>query len=403
MNNFQKLLHIFRSSALTLVFRWGRCVRGRLTLACCCTVASTLCSLGTTLVTKELIDSAVSARADGLWHFALLLALLMLSQRFLRVFSSVLQVGTSSRLQKTLQGELMNDLLTREYAGLKRYHSGELVSRVFSDMSVIKGGIVSLLPSLCSMVISFIGAIIILGSMNWKLVVALLLGSLVGAAVMLLFRAPMKERHKRMQQAESHLHASVQETLENLRLVKASLSEKRIMSRVTQDQETLEAEQRRQGFFSIGMHQCMGVMFDASWLLCMIWGCVCIFNGELTYGALAAMIQLIGRIQGPISSAAEIAGQVYGVIASAERLQELLVLPCEKDGAPVKSFSAIRLNDVSFAYEDGSEDVLRHVSCEIRQGDFVALTGISGGGKTSLFQLLLGIYAPVSGEISFDT
>ena len=58
---------------------------------------------------------------------------------------------------------------------------------------------------------------------------------------------------------------------------------------------------------------------------------------------------------------------------------------------------------MNFRYEDGTDDVLRDISCTIRKGDFVALTGTSGGGKTSLFQLLLGIYPPNSGEVLFRT
>lgn len=203
---------------------------------------------------------------------------------------------------------------------MKKYHSGELVSRVFSDVSVVKNGIVSLLPNLCSIAISFAGAVIILWSMNRRLVIVLLIVSLLGACFMLLFRNPMKERHKRMQQAESRLHASIQETLENIRTVKASLSEERIMHRVLDDQQMLEKEQRRQGLFSMCMNQSLGVMFDVSWLVCMLWGCYNIFDGSMTYGALAAMIQLIGRVQAPIASAADLAAQIYGVIASAERL-----------------------------------------------------------------------------------
>ena len=71
----------------------------------------------------------------------------------------------------------------------------------------------------------------------------------------------------------------------------------------------------------MALNQGMGVMFDISWLICMLWGCVRIFQGQLTYGSLAAMIQLIGRIQGPIAGAADLAAQTYGVVASAERLQ----------------------------------------------------------------------------------
>ena len=82
-------------------------------------------------------------------------------------------------------------------------------------------------------------------------------------------------------------------------------------------------------------------MFEVSWLICMLWGSAAIFRGEMTYGSLAAMIQLIGRVQGPIASAVSIAGDIYRVIASAERLMELTDLPSETTGDTLKDFDEI--------------------------------------------------------------
>ena len=93
--------------------------------------------------------------------------------------------------------------------------------------------------------------------------------------------------------------------------------------------------------------------------------------------------------------------QAYGVLASTERLQDLIDLPDEDPGTALSSFDRINLENVSFRYDDGKDDVLLNVNTTIQRGDFVALTGISGGGKTSLFQLLLAIYKPVEGRVVF--
>ena len=153
--------------------------------------------------------------------------------------------------------------------------------------------------------------------------------------------------------------------------------------------------------FSFRMNDSMGLVFDFSWLFCMLWGCMNIYRGNLTYGSLAAMLQLIGRIQGPIANAVSIASQLYGVTSSAERLLELTDLPDEEEGEVLHSFDEIVMDDITFKYDDGIEEVLQHVNWTIHRGDFMALTGISGGGKTSLFQLLLGIYKPTKGQMLF--
>ena len=96
-----------------------------------------------------------------------------------------------------------------------------------------------------------------------------------------------------------------------------------------------------------------------------------------------------------------IASQLYGVSSSAERLLELTELPAEEEGEVLHSFDEIVMDDITFKYDDGIEEVLQHVNWTIKRGDFMALTGISGGGKTSLFQLLLGIYRPTKGRMLF--
>ena len=401
LDDLEKIRKLFRSPAVAQVVRWSKCVHGRIIFICVLDVLLVVCSLGVTLVTKELVDAAVSSQVKLLWQGGFKLLGLVLIQIIGGFILSWMNIKASSKLQRYLQGTLIRDILTKEYASLKGYHSGELVNRVFSDAGVIRRGVLGILPGVISTLVSFVGAAVILIALDWRFVLLLTFAGLIGTVILLLFRKPMKERHIRMQKAEDKLHASIQETFENIRLIKASLSEERVFRQIDKRQKTMEEEQIRQGKFHIVMNNSMGLMFTFSWLFCMLWGCAAIFRGEMTYGSLAAMIQLIGRVQGPIANAVSIAGEVYRVIASAERLMELTDLSSETMGELLTNFDEIDIDHVTFRYEDGTDDVLRDISCTIRKGDFVALTGTSGGGKTSLFQLLLGIYPPNAGKVAF--
>ena len=403
MNKIKKAFSIFKSPALSAILAWGKPVRWAVVGVSAISVVATLLSLGQTLVTKALVDGATSGNANALWLYGGLMVGLYAVQRGLSVLTSFMQIKTSAKLQRHLQGMVTKSILGKEYASLKNYHSGELVNRVFSDVSVIKGGLMNLLPTMLTTVVSFVGAAAILISWDWRFVPVMILAALAGSGVMIAFREPMKRRHKRMQAAEDALHASTQETLENIRIVKASVSESRAIGSIEEDREHLVTEQMRNGKLSIAMNSGMGVMFDISRLICYLWGCVKIYQGTFTYGSLAAMISLVGRIQGPIANGMRLVSQAYGVVASAERLLEVIGLPDEDDGTMLQSFDAIRLEKVGFQYDDGTDDVLNDVSGTIRRGDFVAVTGLSGGGKTSLFQLLLGIYKPTSGSVLFQS
>ena len=399
--DIQKIRKLFQSPAIVRVFKWSKCVHHRIIWICILNVTLVFCSLGLTLITKELVDAAVSSRISMLWKYGLALLLVVLAEIGLSFGLSLLRIKASARLQRSMQSMLVRDILTKEYATLKGFHSGELVNRVFSDTGVIRGGVLGILPSVISTLVSFIGAAAILIALDWRFVALLAAAGIIGIVIVLLFRKPMKVRHKRMQEAGDKLQSVIQESLENIRLIKASVSENRVIRQIDTRQEAMEKEQIRQGKFSAVMNNSMGLMFNFSWLFCMIWGCAAIYRGELTYGSLAAMIQLIGRVQGPIANAVSIAGDIYKVIASAERLMALTDLPTEKTGEPLKDFDEICLDHVFFRYDDGTDDVLKDINCTIRKGEFVALTGTSGGGKTSLFQLLLGIYSPNAGRVIF--
>ena len=400
-SNLQRVKAVFNSPAYKAIFRWTKPFRGAIWGISLMGILGTVLSLWLTLVTRSLIDGAVSRDEGVLWKYGALLVGIILIERGISVLSAWLRTRTSAKMQLEMQRQVTASLMSKEYPALKPFHSGELVSRVFSDVGVVRDGVLNLLPSVLRLVVSFVGAAGILITMDWRFVPVIVVVGILGVVVTAAFRNPMKRRHKRMQDAQAKLHASTQETLENVRLIKASVSEERALDTMDEHREHLAKEQIRNGKLSIAMNNGMGSLFDISWLVCNLWGCVKIFQGTFTYGGLAALIQLVGRIQGPIANAVSLVSQMYGVVASAERLQEVIGLPDEETGEKLEAFDSFRLEGVRFQYAESREEVLIDVDGVIRKGDFVALTGISGGGKTSLFQLLLGIYKPTAGRVLF--
>lgn len=400
-SNLQRVKAVFNSPAYKAIFRWTKPFRGAIWGISLMGILGTVLSLWLTLVTRSLIDGAVSRDEGVLWKYGAMLVGIILIERGISVLSAWLRTRTSAKMQLEMQRQVTASLMSKEYPALKPFHSGELVSRVFSDVGVVRDGVLNLLPSVLRLVVSFVGAAGILITMDWRFVPVIVIVGILGVVVTAAFRNPMKRRHKRMQDAQAKLHASTQETLENVRLIKASVSEERALDTMDEHREHLAKEQIRNGKLSIAMNNGMGSLFDISWLVCNLWGCVKIFQGTFTYGGLAALIQLVGRIQGPIANAVSLVSQMYGVVASAERLQEVIGLPDEETGEKLAEFDSIRLEGVRFQYAESREEVLIDVDGVIRKGDFVALTGISGGGKTSLFQLLLGIYKPTAGRVLF--
>ena len=403
----EKIIRMLKSPALADIWRWSEGNHWSVFWICILNLIVSGGSLVITVATKGIIDGATAHMSSQMWFYAIVMIITLLLVRIASLLSGLLSVRTGEVLLKEIRGILLRKLLRKQYASLNGYHSGELVNRMFSDVSVVRNGILDIVPRLVSMAVSFVGAAVILISMDWKFVAVLVAGGVLGMFLLVVFKNPMKTRHKAVQESEGRLHAVLQETLENLQLVKASVSEVRMEHQVARRQEMFLEMQLKKGFLSSYISAGINLLFQLGWLFCMLWGCWGIYQGHLTYGMLAAMIQLVGQIQGPIASAAGIAGQTYSTISSAERLKEILDLPEEEDCGPVgqsilyEQLSEIRIENMDFSYGRGEQSVLEHVNCSIRPGDFVAVTGVSGGGKSTLFQLLLGIYQPCSGRLCF--
>ncbi|MBU5681124.1 ABC transporter ATP-binding protein [Blautia sp. MSJ-9] len=364
-------------------------------------------SLAITVATKGLIDGATSHDATQVKLYAVWLILTVVILRLTSVINNLLCTRTNAVLLRDMRSMFLHSLLKKQYAFVDGYHSGDLINRMFSDVSIVKDGIMNIVPQLVSMTISFFGAAVILISMDWRFVILLVAGGMIGLTMIVLFKKPMSTRHKAVQEKEGRIHAILQETLGNLRFIKAGGLEQNMEKQSETAQKEFLEVQLKKGYFSTGMSACINTVFQLSWLFCMLWGGLGIYRDVLTYGSFAAVIQLVGQIQGPIASAADVASQAYGTITSAERLKELMDLPeentSELSGEKVSELYAhlevIHLNNISFDYD--REPVLEEVNASIHPGDFVAVTGISGGGKSTLFQLLLGIYQPKSGTVEF--
>ena len=403
----EKMIQTLKSPALTDIWVWSKESHWSIFWMCILNLIVSGSSLVITIATKGLIDGATAHVGSQILFYAIVLVVSVLMIRIVSLLSGMLSVRTGAVLLKDIRSMLLHKLLRKQYSSLKGYHSGELVNRMFSDVSVVRNGILDIVPGLVSMTVSFVGAAVILISMDWRFVAVLIAGGMLGLFLLVIFRRPMKTRHKAVQESEGRLHAVLQETIENLRIIKASVSEERMEHQVAKRQEMFQKAQLKKGYFSSYISMGYNLIFQMGWLFCMLWGCMGIYQGHLTYGMLAAIIQLVGQIQGPMASAAGVASQIYGTISSAERLKEILDLPEEEDCELVdqsvlyQQLSEIRIENMDFSYEREEQYVLKQVNCSIRPGDFVAVTGISGRGKTTLFQLLLGIYQPCSGRLSF--
>jgi ATP-binding cassette, subfamily B, bacterial len=186
--------------------------------------------------------------------------------------------------------------------------------------------------------------------------------------------------------------------LVNISVIKAFEAETHMTSIVKAKQKTYLKALMKKQFISTLSTTGMTVFFAAGYGLAIIIGAIRLSEGFITFGALTAMIQLVGHIQSPFSGLSHVIPKYYSMIASAERLMILDQLNEDVDQPyPIQSFEKLVIKNLNFSYDD--KLVIHDLSTTITKGSIIKITGDSGKGKTTFFKLLLGLNDPQSGEL----
>ena len=221
------------------------------------------------------------------------------------------------------------------------------------------------------------------------------------------FRKVLKRLHKNIQETDGRLRIFLQEHIGSLMMIKSFVAEEQT-SRATSEamNEHKSARMRRNRFSNVANIGFAAAM-QGMYLLGVIYCAYGIMSGTVTYGTLTAIMQLVGQIQGPFVSISSYVPRFYAMTASAERLMEIEVFADDeaaRDANEVynfylESFSALGLRNANFTYESDDEApvVLNGISIEIKKGEYIAFTGHSGCGKSTVLKLLMCMYPLDSG------
>ena len=357
------------------------------------------------LALKEILNSAVAGNKSLFFKAVFWFACLICFQITLRLIGRIVEESTRARIENRLKGQLFMTIMKKDFGRIESVHSGEWMTRLTNDTVVVANHRTELLPGFCGALVRLVSALLIIVALEPEFLYLVLTGGIILALFSTVLRKPIKKLHKNVQEQDENLRKYLQDCFQGMIVIRSFGVTEDVGTRVEENMQVhKQARMKKSVYSNICSAGLSGIMNFASVLGALFCG-YRILNGSMDYGSFLAILQLIGQIQAPFAGIGGFLPKYYSMKASEERLAEVEKLPdgvlCDENQVYIQpDFDEIGLEQVSFSYPDAdkTEPVLDDFSLSLKQGEYVAITGLSGCGKSTVLKLLMNLYSPNLGE-----
>lgn len=367
--------------------------------------SSTL-SLGSAYISRMLINIITEKQTDKLWFLAIIM---LSSTAFSLIFSSVMSrvsAKISIYVNNDIQSEIFDKIIDSKWSEINKYKNGDLLNRFNGDVSTVSGNAIGWIPNLIISIYTFIITFIVLVKVDW--IMALL--SFVSAPVLLLFSHYImqknKEYRKRVLEMNSQMMSFEVETFYNFDTIKSFGVTRHYSKELRSWQKKYKDYSLDYNMFQIKTGIWMNLLSTAVSTMAFGYCLYRLWTGQILYGDMTFLLGQRSSLNGKFGALIGTLPSMLNSSISAHRIRELVELPKEEHNeALLKEMKAkapdglsLEMENVSFSYKDGCT-VYENAAFQAKPNEIVAVLGPSGGGKTTLFRLLLGLTNPQEGQV----
>lgn len=388
-----------------IIFKWlWRAWRGnqlQAILNAAIGLLSVVVSLAQVWAVQHAIDVASGHTEGSIYWSVGAMALLVLCGFALRICSIWVRNILGIKAQNRMQQRMLDRILRSEWTGKESHHSGDVLNRLEQDVGTVVSFLTETIPNTISVVAMFVGAFVYLFSMDK--VLAFVIVGIIPVFVLLskLYIGQMRRLTRQVRDSDSKVQSVLQETIQHRMLIKTLESDSVMVDRLESTQSELRHRVVKRTAFSVVSNFILNAGFSVGYLIAFLWAALRMADQTLTFGGMTAFLQLVNRIQGPARDLTRLAPVFVGVFTAAERLMELEENPLEEQGDPIPLTApcGVRLEHITYAYDDGDSNVIEQLDFDFYPGSCTAVLGETGAGKTTLIRLILALLHPNEGKV----
>lgn len=371
------------------------------------TLVSIVYDLTTAWYLARITDAAVRLDVgafSGLIAFGAVFLLVGLLNNYA---SAYFKSNVSAKIRNELRLEMMGHTLRLPQSYFDRNHSGDLLSRFMSDNQSVGEACGRVIIDLIRNPLLALAAFAYLLYINWLLaLICFAMGPLLFLTGKVFGKA-MRVNSVRLQESMSRTTSFLNDVLGSSIVFKSFSIERRLLKQYQGHSEDINVTEQKRAKIEGATGALSSLLGNATFILALIIAGLFVAKGRLEVGAMIAFIQLMNYLVMPFSALPGLVASMQQSLGAAGRIFEVMDEPAEVTVLPEPlteqpDFERLVLSGVSFRYPDAGKTSLSKISMELPQGSQVAVVGPSGGGKSTLFKLLLGFYTPDEGGIAIN-
>lgn len=352
-----------------------------------------------TIASKYVVDATTSGSLS--WTYVMYMGAATLFTILFSAISSMFDSYINEKFEFGMRCDMFNKIQHSVWTELSKYHSGDIVTRLTSDISTISSGLISVIPSAITLGIRLLVSFCILLYFDkWLALFALFIAP-IGAISALLYRRQYNHYYMKLRESESSYRTFMQERMSNISVIKAFQLEETnnsYMQKIRDERLNLVIKSSQ---LSALMSSIMRIIYRSGYVIAFCWSAYRISTGKITYGTMTIFLSLVSQVQNSVSNLGSVVLQIYRMLISAKRLTDIIGIHDENYSTAhnLPKQISIDMKDVTFSYD--KQTVLENATLSIKPGDVIGIIGPSGAGKTTLIRLLLSLITPNKGHIEY--